>query len=89
MIFKIPPSYYHKIILPPYNVILDWDHEFQPLRFKKKKLQNKMKYGFLSVFLTMFVGGEIARKFSIESFTNDFRIIKERRAQKHKYVSKS
>ena len=48
-----------------------------------------MKYGFLSVFLTIFVGGEIARKFSIESFTNDFRIIKERREQKHKYVSKS
>ena len=40
-------------------------------------------------FLTMFVGEEIARKFSIESFTNDFRIIKERRAQKHRFVSKS
>ena len=37
----------------------------------------------------MFVGEEIARKFSIESFTDDFRIIKERRAQKHRFVSKS
>lgn len=50
-----------------------------------------MKNGFLSVFffLTTFVEGEIASKFSIESFANEFRLIKERGAQKHKYVSKS
>lgn len=61
------------------------------IKIFKTKLQNKMKNGFLSVFffLTTFVEGEIARKFSIESFANEFRLIKERGAQKHKYVSKS
>lgn len=59
------------------------------IKIFKTKLQNNKKNGFLSVCLTMFVEGEIVWKFGIESFTNDFRIIKERRAQKHKFVSKS